>query len=204
MMRFLMVILITLTLFSCKPETYTPKPRGYARVDLPEHAYQSFSAPGFPYSFEYPTYGRIVKDTLFFGHQPENPYWINIDFSALGASLYVSYKQISPAQPLDSLIEDAHEMSYAAHSKKADYISPKVFGNPQNKVYCVLYDVGGNAASAVQFIATDSTKHFMRGALYFDVSPNADSLKPINEFLRADIVHMIETMKWNEEVSSSK
>src|SRR4051812_8159334 len=99
MMRSLTVVIACICLCSCRPETYTPKPRGYAKVDLPERSYRPFDVPGFPYSFEYPVYGRIVKDTLFFGQKPENPYWINIDFVGLGASLYVSYKQISAAQP---------------------------------------------------------------------------------------------------------
>jgi gliding motility-associated lipoprotein GldD len=93
-------------------------------------------------------------------------------------------------------VEDAHEMSYAAHSKKADYIEPDLFRNPPQRVYGIIYNVGGNAASACQFIVTDSVKHFLRGALYFDVSPNADSLRPMNEFLEKDITHMLETLRW--------
>jgi gliding motility-associated lipoprotein GldD len=195
MIRIFSVLILISLITSCRPETYTPKPRGYSRVELPEHKYQSFDVPGFPYSFEYPVYGRIVKDTLFFGQKPENPYWINVEFPVVGGSLYISYKQISPDRPLSRLLEDSYEMSYDAHSKRADFINPRSFGNSHN-VYGILYDVGGNAASAVQFIATDSAKHFLRGALYFNVSPNADSLKPLNEFLEKDIEHMLQTLQW--------
>jgi gliding motility-associated lipoprotein GldD len=196
MMRLLAVITI-LSLFGCRPTTYTPKPRGYARVEFPKHEYQIFSSPGFPYSFEYPVYGRIVKDTLFFGQRPDNPYWLNIEFPSIGGIYYISYKPITPAQPLGKLLEDAHEMSFAAHSKRADYIGEQAFSFNGN-VFGVLYDVGGNAASAYQFIATDSVKHFLRGALYFDVSPNADSLRPANEFLKQDMVRLLETLRWND------
>ncbi len=190
---FFLIILMA----ACRPEVRTPKPRGYFRIELPQRSYQQFSAPGFPYSFEYPAYSRVVKDTLFFGQKPENPFWMNLDFQSLGASLYISYKPITAAFPLAKLIEDAHEMSFNAHSKRADYIDEKVFTDPQHNVFGILYHAGGNAASAYQFIATDSAKHFIRGALYFDVSPNSDSLLPINSFLKEDVQHLLQTLHWN-------
>lgn len=193
------VILLSFSLLflaSCRPEVYTPKPRGYFRVDLPEHAYQEFSLPDFPYRFSYPVYGILERDSLFFGQKPENPYWINIDFPDIGGRIYMSYKMISPGQTLGKLLEDAHEMSFTVHSKRADYIEEQVFFHPDKNVYGILYHAGGNAASAYQFIATDSARHFIRGALYFNVSPNVDSLRPANDFLKKDIVHLIETLSW--------
>jgi gliding motility-associated lipoprotein GldD len=58
--------------------------------------------------------------------------------------------------------------------------------------------VGGNTASRYQFAATDSTQHFLRGALYFDVTPNVDSLKPVTDFLLKDIKHMMNTLRWKK------
>ena len=34
------------------------------------------------------------------------------------------------------------------------------------------------------------------GALYFDAAPNEDSLRPVNEFLVADMKHLIRTFRW--------
>ncbi|MBA3829450.1 MAG: hypothetical protein H0X33_10980 [Taibaiella sp.] len=195
MYRYLVVFFISITLYSCRPDTYVPKPRGYFGVSLPQHAYQKFDLPGFPYSFDYPTYSTVVRDTLFFGQKAENPYWVYINFPDLNGRIYISYKQISPAQPFSKLMEDAHKLSYF-HTKKADDIresSPHM--NPNN-VTVVLYDVLGDAASTYQFVATDSFHHFIRGALYFDVSPNADSLKPANDFMRVDIERLLNTLKW--------
>lgn len=197
MTRVIAFLVLSLFFFSCRPTVYTPKPRGYAKMEFPKHEYQAFNEQGFPYSFLYPTYGRIIKDTLFFGKKPENPYWINIDFHSIGGTIYISYKNITPSTPLSKLLEDSHEMSFTAHSKRADYIEEKPFIHPDKKVYGILYNVGGNAATAYQFIATDSVKHFIRGALYFDVAPNADSLKPANEFLKKDIEVLMESLKWN-------
>lgn len=192
--RTLLLLGILALWAACKPEPYTPKPRGYYHMQLPEHDYQTFEAPGYPYAFEYPTYARIVKDTSFFGQRPENPYWINVEFPSLNGAIYLSYKEIGPKYSLRHLLEDAHEMSFF-HDKRADYINDTVFHNTHN-VVGLIYTVGGNAASAYQFFATDSVRHFLRGALYFDVSPNADSLKPVNEFLRQDMEHLLGTLRW--------
>jgi gliding motility-associated lipoprotein GldD len=196
MQRLFSFFILLLLFASCRPETYTPKPRGYARVDFPKRAYIKFEEAGFPYSFEIPVYSHVEHDTLFLGKKPENPYWINILFPSLGGQIYVSYKEISATQPLSKLLQDSHEMSFTVHSKRADYIDENAF-QLGNRVYGIIYDVGGNAASSYQFIATDSVKHFLRGALYFDVTPNADSLKPINEFLKKDLEHLLQTLTWH-------
>ena len=194
MARHILLFILCSFILSCKPDTYTPKPRGFYQVDFPKREYRQFNLPGYPYTFEYPVYANIIKDTVYFDKKPENPWWINIDFPSIGGRIYLSYKAISPQQPLSKLLEDAHKLTYY-HDKRADYIEPQVF-NSKYGVTGLMYSVGGNAASAYQFIASDSVKNFVRGALYFDVTPNADSLKPMNDFLRRDMEHMMETFKW--------
>ncbi len=196
MIRIYAFLLLFVLIASCRPATYTPKPRGYYKISLPAHKYRSFDVAGFPYKFEYPTYGNIIRDSSFFGQRPENPYWINIDFPELGGKIYISYKQISQSQPLEKLMDDSYKMSITVHSKRADYIEDYNFNDYNRHVHGIFYNVGGDAASSYQFYATDSVHHFIRGALYFDVAPNADSLKPVNEFLRKDMEHMLETLVW--------
>jgi gliding motility-associated lipoprotein GldD len=180
---------------SCQDEIFTPKPRGYAKINLPKRAYTTLNEKNFPYSFEYPVYGSIVRDTTFFGDKPENPYWLNLDFTKLGGKIYLTYKSVSSKAELTKLLEDNYQLSYA-HSKKADFIDDAPFATPNN-VSGLLSHVGGDAASSYQFFATDSNKHFLRGALYFDAVPNADSLKPVTEFLEKDLQHLLKTLRWN-------
>lgn len=194
-MRYIILSCFILLMAACRPETYMPKPRGYFKVDLPEKSYRHFSEAGFPYEFDYPAYGRPNRDTIMAGTRPENPYWMNIDFPDMGARIYISYKQIEGQETFEKLLNDAHELSYTAHGKRADYINTPSFNNGHG-VRGVFYTVGGNAATRYQFFATDSVKHFVRGALYFDVAPNVDSLLPVNDFLKKDMEHMIETMRW--------
>ena len=193
-----LLLISTLAILSCKPKVFTPKPRGYFAIALPNHAYTLFSKAGFPYQFEYPSYGSILKDTTmttFMKDKNGIDYWINVDFPQWNARIYLSYKNMKGAGDLEKLLNDAHELSFV-HTKKADYINEPEFHNDSTHVHGVYYDVGGNAASAIQFFATDSNKHYLRGALYFNVTPNADSLQPMVAFLSKDIEHLIKTLRW--------
>jgi gliding motility-associated lipoprotein GldD len=193
---FIIFIILACFVASCEYNDYTPKPRGYYRVEFPAKKYVGFLQQGFPYQFQYPVYGTTVKDTVFFDKKPENPYWMNIEFKDFDAKIYLTYKVVKSKSDLSVMIEDCYKMTNA-HDKKADYIEDPTF-HTENNVHGVFFDVAGNTASALQFFATDSVHHFLRGALYFNVTPNADSLKPANQFLRADAEYLIKTLKWNK------
>lgn len=184
--------IIALLVISCNSE-FTPKKRGYYRIDFPKHEYQTFDQPGYPYSFEYPVYAKIVKDTTFFEANPENPFWINIEFPRFHGKVYISYKDVTGSD-YTKLVNDAYKMTYK-HSSKATEITDSAM-RTRNEVDGVFFNVGGNAATAKQFFLTDKTKHFLRGALYFDASPNEDSLSVVNDFLQEDLKHLINTLKW--------
>lgn len=186
-------LMLLFTASACQ-RTYTPKPRGYFKIPLPEKEYKVFDEPGYPYTFEYPAYGNIVKDTVFFDASPENPYWINLEIPEFNSKIYLSYKTIGGKNNLDQLVNDAFRLTYK-HTYKAEYINERDI-TTENRVYGLYYDVGGNAASAKQFFVTDSTHHFLRGALYFYAPPNADSLAPVVQFLQADMEHLVGTLKW--------
>lgn len=177
---------------SCN-STYTPKPTGYFNIQFPERAYKTFKEPGYPYTFEYPVYAKVVKDSTFFGEPTENPWWINIDFPDFNGKIYISYKSIGSSR-LDTLIKDAYRLT-GKHSTMAYSIEDTAFLTP-NHVSGVYFTVGGNVATAHQFFVTDSVRHFLRGALYFDATPNADSLGIVNEFLLTDLKHLVNTLQW--------
>ncbi len=192
MIRIFVCCFVSLILTCCNSD-YTPKPKGYFKIDFPEKKYQVFNQLGFPYSFEYPVYATIARDSSFFEEATENPWWINIDFPQFNGKVHVSYKQIGPNQ-LDKLINDAFTMTNK-HNVKAYSIEDSLISTPNN-VHGLFFKVGGNVATANQFFLTDSTRHFLRGALYFDAAPNEDSLGIVNRFLLQDVRHMINTFKW--------
>ncbi|MFA6057547.1 MAG: hypothetical protein WC756_05070 [Taibaiella sp.] len=190
---FILPLLCAVTFCSCRPSTPVPKPRGYYRIELPQHAYRNFDSTGFPFRFEYPVYGKISQDANL-NKEEGSPYWLNVEFPDMGATIYLSYKPVTAQEPLPKLIEQSYKLSYA-HDIRADYIKSPQF-KTKNGLTGVFYSVGGNAASAYQFFVTDNEKHFIRGALYFNTTPNADSLKPANDFLRKDIEYLVETIQF--------
>jgi len=165
-----------------------PKPMGHFRIDFPQKQYRLYDSLS-PFIFEYPVYGNISYNV----GKVKEPYWFNIEFPQYRAKIHFSYKKVNG--DLEKIVDEAHNFAYS-HSVKADAINELQWSHPENKVYGILYDIKGNAASSVQFIVTDSTKNFLRGALYFSAQPNEDSLAPVIKFLREDIVHLVETLKW--------
>ena len=192
MRRYLVPFLVTLLVIiaSCNND-YSPKPRGYYRIDFPEREYRLFDST-FPYTFEYPVYAHIVPDTS----RMAEPYWINITYDGFNAQLHISYKHIH--KNLVDYLEDSRTL-VNKHIPKASAISQREYLDPANHVFGLTYEIKGTeAASPYQFYLTDSTENFVRGALYFDLVPNNDSLSPVIDFLEKDLQHMITTFRWKK------
>ncbi|MFN8247599.1 MAG: hypothetical protein U0T68_01465 [Ferruginibacter sp.] len=205
-------LLLTLFFFAACNSTYTSRKKGYFRIDLPKHEYTSFNRPDYPYSFEYPVYASVIQDSTYFDSNPENPYWINIDFPKLNARIFLSYKIIGGKamykikQPdgtyrdsaginqFDRMVNDAYNLTNK-NQVASSSIKDSLF-HTNNGITGIFFRVGGNAATAKQFFVSDTTKHFLRGALYFDATPNADSLKPVQDFLQVDMDRLIRSFKW--------
>lgn len=183
------IIALLLAIYGCS-NNYPPKPRGYFRIDFPVKKYQFFDS-ACPFTFEYPVYGTIEKDKS----PNAEPCWMNIDFNRYNAKIHLSYKSVNKSAT--GLIEDSHILAYK-HTIKADAIDEEIINDSTRNMYGILYDIKGNAASSVQFYVTDSLKHFLRGSLYFNVTPDKDSLAPAIEFFRKDIIRLIETIKWKK------
>ena len=208
------VITCCVSFIACNSQ-YVSKKRGYYSIELPERKYQKFDEPGFPYSFEYPVYAKIIQDTTYFDNNPENNFWRNIDFPGFHARIFLSYKAIGGKalykikQPdgqykdsfavnvFDKMVADAFTLT-----NKNNVVSSSIndsLMHTQNGVNGVFFKVGGNAATSKQFFLSDTTKNFIRGALYFDVTPNADSLRPVQDFLQVDMDYIISTFKWKNK-----
>jgi gliding motility-associated lipoprotein GldD len=211
LLRNSLLIFFLVSAAACN-STYTSKKRGYYKIDFPQRSYQLFNDPAVPYSFEYPSYAKIVTDSTYFDSTPENPYWRNIDFPQFNARIFLSYKIIGGKATykiknadgsyrdsvginyFDQMVNDAFKLTNK-NEAVASFIGDSVF-TTKNGVTGVNFTVKGNAATARQFFMSDSNRHFIRGALYFDTTPNADSLKPVLDFLQTDINHMINSFRW--------
>jgi len=158
---------------------------------MPERKYQVFDS-SFPYSFEYPVYAGISPDSS----KMAEPYWINLEYQQFHATLHLSYKMIDGN--LAQYLNDAHTL-VNKHIPKANAITQREFVDRANHVYGLVYDIrGADAASSCQFYLTDSISKFVRGALYFSIVPNNDSLAPVIDFIKVDLEHMINTFRWKD------
>lgn len=187
MKLILLPVLFALLICSCS-ENYTPKPRGYFRIDFPAKDYRPFDTPACPFAFEYPVYATMNPDSDY----NTEPCWYNLDFPGYHARLHLSYKPVKGN--LYELSEETRKLAMK-HTTRAEGINEKYFATP-GSVYGVFYEIEGNAASARQFFLTDSARHFIRGSLYFYTSPNSDSLAPVVEFISRDIDRMINSFRW--------
>ena len=187
--RSFVVLLFVGLVVSCANE-YAPKPRGYFRIKLPEKQYNVYNG-GCNFIFEYPKYARIETDTAY----NAKPCWMDIVFPAFNARLHLSYYAITSKTALNALVEDAHTFAFK-HTVKATAIDEAVISIPDRQMYGILYSIQGNSASSSQFFLTDSTKNYLRAALYFNEKPKMDSIQPVLDFLREDIHVMIKSARW--------
>ena len=175
--------LVFLLLVACG-EDPLPKPRGYFRIGLPEKNYAPTQGDC-PYSFEKNTAANIT-------YLPQC--WANLDYPTLKARVQLTYKSLDDI-PLEQVLQDAHELALK-HTVKADGIREKLYSNPETKVHGLLFAMEGQSASPAQFFVTDSANHFLRGVVYFNAAPNADSLRPAATFMIAELEHLVETLQW--------
>jgi len=112
-------------------------------------------------------------------------------------TVYFSYKSVN--NNLGQLINDSHEF-VDKHIPKASAIDERIITDRKRNVFGISWEISGSgAASPYQFILTDSTSHFLRGALYFRNEPNNDSLAPVINFVKKDIHHLMNTLKWKNK-----
>ena len=193
----LVLLIVSVSIFTAcgdddDDEVFIPKPKGYPRIHFEEKTYRLYDSLC-PYSFEIPTYAFINNDK----HMGADPCWINVNFPKYNAQIHLSYKEVT--NNLDTILGQSRDFAIK-HQIKATGIDETVIIRDSAKVYGLVYDISGNTASNVQFYLTDSSQHFMRGALYFNSVPNIDSLKIVVDYLRKDIVHMIQTFQWKGSV----
>jgi gliding motility-associated lipoprotein GldD len=184
--------LLLLLLAACGSSNtdYSPKPRGYFRIELPKKGYQTYEG-GCPFVFDYPKYAVIEQDKT----KGAKPCWLNIQYPQFNGTLHLSYEDILSKKEFNTLLEDAHTFAFK-NTIKASSIDEGRIAYPERKIYGIYYTIEGNAASSAQFFLTDSTKHYLRAALYFNSEPRLDSIKPVLNFVKKDMDVMIRSFKW--------
>ena len=185
MKKLLLFICITVMFTACKDNSL-PKPKAFLALEYSPAEY-SLTNLGCPYNFEKNNIAKIKAA------KGKIPCWINLEYPRLDAAVFITYQKVH--NNLDSLLMDAQKLPLQ-HTIKADFIEGDIYTNPGHKVYGMFYEIEGNAASQAQFYITDSIRHFMTGSLYFNQKPNFDSIMPAAAYLKKDIKHLMETLRW--------
>lgn len=191
-MWWAVVVLLPLLLCACGRDAM-PMPYGYFRIDIPEAVYVRVDTLG-AYSMEV---NRLCSaDASDRTWATDNDDWVNITYPTLNATVHIGYKRISRAT-FRTVSEECRELAYK-HTIRADAISENYYADDTLGVYGIFYEMEGNAASQAQFFMTDSTSNFIRGSLYFNNTPNADSIAPVAQYIQNDMIHMVETLRWKK------
>ncbi|MFL5730263.1 MAG: gliding motility lipoprotein GldD [Cytophagaceae bacterium] len=171
-------------------EDFSPKPKGYNRIDLPPHEYQQLTEKH-PYTFEYSKSATIQPHKS----AATEPHWIDIVYPDLHASVEITYKPIKKKQALlDEFLDDSHKLT-SKHNIKATAIDQSISVTPHGYT-AMIFELSGEVPSQFQFYVTDSTSNFLRGALYFPTATKNDSLSPVIEYIKLDMMHLINTVEW--------
>lgn len=190
-MYFILLGLVVI-LASCGNNNYSPKPRGYFRIKFPQKSYQKYQS-SCPFTFDYPSYSNIVPDSS----KDARPCWLNMEFPQFNGTLHLSYQPVTSKKIFNELVEDARTFAFK-HTVKATSIDEGRIAYPEKNVYGIYYTIDGNTASSVQFFVTDSTRNYLRGALYFNEEPRLDSIQPVLTFIKKDIDVMLRSFKWKK------
>lgn len=181
------LILLVALCISCLE--YTPKPRGYFRIEPPAPSYQELPLDDLPYLFKMSSFAEVELPPL---GDPAG--WINLSYPALGAKIYCSYLPIQPST-LGVAMEESRKL-VVRQSQNARSIIEQAYDNPEKRVYAYLYQLDEASVSPIQFTLTDSVSNFFRGSLLYGRRPNGDSIAPVTQYLKDDIMELIQSFSW--------
>lgn len=184
------ILLLLFVMAACGEEMPIPKPPTYLRTDFPEHTYKRTNLDC-PYSFELSeayNYNPVIENGVRTCH-------LDINLGQLNGVINFSY--IEMEHPLKDYI-DYSLNKVEEHKVKADAIEDKQFLHPEKRVFGTFFELKGNVASPFQFYLTDSTNRFVSAVVYFNARPNYDSLRPSLEYLKQDLMHLVETFEWKK------
>jgi len=185
------LIFFTLVFSACEEDKSltTPRQRGFQRINYPERVQQKYVLNQCNYSFEQPNYVEVIPNS----YPNAEECWYNIEYKPFGATLHLSYKSIKNREELFKLLNDSRQMVFK-HVMRADQIIEKYINTKQ--FHGIFYELDGSSATNAQFYVTDSTHHFLRGSLYFNSKTNQDSIAPVLNHLKEDMIQLINTLKW--------
>lgn len=188
MNRLWAMALGAMLLVGCDP-TPVARPVGYIRIGLPsQENYVDYAREGCDFTAQLNAESAVrLKDS--------SECWVDVVYPTIMSTIQLTYKPVQ--EDLETLVEDAQKLAYK-HTLKASGMREQFFAYPEKQVYGMYYEMSGASASTTQFYATDSAHHFLRGVLYHYSIPNPDSLAPVTDFMREEMLQLISTIEWTK------
>lgn len=184
------VIFGFLLISSCE-SLFFPKPKGYNRIEIPEVKYMVLP-DSLPYSFEYSSMAKLLQDSSWISER----FWIDLSYEQFDATIQITYKPINGNKAfLEELLNDSYKLT-SKHNVKAYAIDESII-ELKNGNLATIMELSGEVPSQFQFHTTDSANHFLRGALYFKSSTKNDSLAPVINYIKQDMIHLLNTLEWD-------
>lgn len=188
---YALLLIGILLMYGCSSD-FAPKPKGYNRLDLPERSYQDLP-DSLPYYFEYSKAAKLLKDTSSISDKN----WVEVYYPELLANIHVTFIELeNDQQKLKELLNDSYFLT-SKHQIKAYAINDVIMKTESGKTVSIA-ELEGDVPSQFQFICTDSVNNFMRGALYFNTKVQNDSLAPAIEYVKTDIIRLLNTLDWKK------
>lgn len=192
-MRIIYVYVFIFLVSCVNSERPLPKPHQYPRIDFPNKEYVSFENVDCDLEFDIPKYAEIEIKTNYFDEKPLHPCWFDVTFPVFNGRLHCSYFEITSRKVFDDLVGDAFDL-VSKHRSKASFAKESVI--EKDDVHGLLFDIDGPVASPLLFYLTDSTDHFFLASLYFKNKVNPDSMQIIHDFVREDVIKIVESFEW--------
>ncbi|MDO8965582.1 gliding motility lipoprotein GldD [Algoriphagus sp.] len=195
-MKNLLILLLLLAGMTSCEKAWLPKPPGYNKIDLPKHAYTRLIGE-YPYQLDFSTSSQVEPDSFNLKEKA----WINLNYQDFRAKVHLTYKKIDGTNTnFEKLSNDAFKLT-AKHQIKAYGIEEGVLITP-NGYTAVVAELSGEVPTQFQFFVTDSTNHFLRGAVYFNTAMKNDSLAPVIEYIKIDMTHLMNSVKFVDQVAT--
>lgn len=186
------LLLLTATVSCGHRNDYSPKPEAYLRLDMPPQSYHKVDTMALPFVFE-----ASDEAEMHIKKDQNREKYIDLYYPRYQATVFLTYKALERGEWQAQV-----DTSYKFLSQHFDFssgVDEKQYLDPSNHIVATTYQLkGSKVASTYQFWVSDTTSHFIRGALFLDRTPNNDSLAPVLDYLQHDLRHLVESIRWRE------
>lgn len=185
---FILLVIVGCFFTACSEKHFVPKPPTYLEIQFPERTYAKY-IDTCGYSYSKPSYFKVKNA------DERNSCNRDIQFEGLNGVLLLS--RIDMDTSLATYINYAID-KVGRHKIKATAILDSNIIREDDNVYGTFFELQGNVASPFQFYLTDSNKYFVSGVVYFNAEPNYDSIKPVLDYVKTDLLKFMTSIKWEK------